>query len=122
MTDVTEQVTVRPGEEDPPPPTLNEERGLTSEPTLSAMQSNVSEDTIDEKLRYAIADAFGEKPEFSGRFCAICNDTTAHFRPRGKAPDYVKTVSWMCTPCFMPGGKLYQTVRRLMVRQGEIAS
>lgn len=74
-----------------------------------------------ESLSLVTVKQFGSKAEFCGRFCSLCNNTTPHFRPRGRSPDYVKKVPWLCSPCLSPGGALYEIVRCLMVRQGEIA-
>lgn len=104
MSGVNEQVTLRPGESDAPAP---KEASAEAPP----------KDTVEEKLRYAIFDACKQKPEFSGRYCNLCADTTAHFRLRGNNPDYVKTANWMCTTCFMPGGYVHEIVKQLLNRQ-----
>lgn len=114
-------MTVRPGD-NPETPQQSDEHGLVAEPHLSSLPTQEKTVyTLPEKQALAVHDVFGQKPEYSGRYCSLCNDTTAHFRPRGKAPNYEKSVHWNCSVCFMPGGKLYELVKSLMVRQGEIA-
>lgn len=105
----------------PPEEASADEHGLTAEVHLSAMPPSAPHVyTLPEKLSLAINDAIGQKPEYSGRYCTLCGETTAHFRPRGKGPDYVKSMQWCCAPCFMPGGAVYEIVKSLMTRQGDI--
>lgn len=64
-------------------------------------------------------EVFGSAPEFSGRYCEICEDTTPHARLRGKYRKEVKILPWLCSPCLLPGGALNKIVSGLNNRQGE---
>jgi hypothetical protein len=104
---------------------LREMMGIIDSPTATEETSEaaVIEDkslyTVQELLSLAVFASSKQKPEYSGRFCSVCNATTAHFRPRGNTPDYAKTISWFCSTCFLPGGFVYETVKSLINRQGE---
>jgi hypothetical protein len=122
MNDINVQVTLRPGEEVLPEDSLQPQPKHTPQKAADMKEASPPQsatDTTEEQLRYAIADACKQKPEFCGRFCNLCNDTTAHFRLRGVGPEYVKTAHWMCTACFLPGGYVYEIVKSLINRQGE---
>jgi hypothetical protein len=121
MSNMDVKVTLRPGEETVPEDSFSGASvatvaEATSEDTAIKEKSTY---TVPELLGLAVFDALKQKPEYSGRFCTVCNATTAHFRPRGHAPAYEKTISWFCSACFLPGGFVYETVKSLIKRQGE---
>lgn len=114
-----EQVAVGPEPvEVGPAPVVVEPEAVTVEIDVTTTQERTEQ---QQQLALVIAELFGSAAEFRGAYCAVCANTTPHCRPRGKSPDYVKKVPWLCAPCLLPGGALNKIVRCLMIRQGEIA-